>query len=105
MSTRTMQARKVEVFSAGCPLCDDAVALVREIAGAAHDVAVHSLNEPTGASRGRELGVRSVPAVSIDGELIECCAGRGVSEQALREGLDQQGAARAEKEHRRGGCC
>jgi len=30
------------------------------------------------------LGIRSVPAVVIDGKLADCCAGRGVDETVLR---------------------
>jgi glutaredoxin len=32
----------------------------------------------------KELGIRSVPAVVIDGKLADCCSGGGVDEQALR---------------------
>ncbi len=32
----------------------------------------------------RAMGVRSVPAVAIDGTLATCCAGRGPDEQSLR---------------------
>ena len=37
-----------------------------------------------------ELGIRSVPAVVIDGALADCCAGRGPDMTTLRRaGLDQ----------------
>ena len=98
--------RKIELFSAGCPLCDDAANLVEEIAGASHDVAVLNLNEAKVASRARTLGVRSAPAVAIDGELLDCCAGGGINERTLREGLEQPAQPKAENKHqRRGGCC
>jgi hypothetical protein len=29
------------------------------------------------AARAKDLGIRSVPAVVIDGRLADCCAGRG----------------------------
>ncbi len=38
---------------------------------------------PGVASRARELGVRSVPAVAVNGRLAECCAGRGPDEASL----------------------
>jgi len=34
--------------------------------------------------RATELGVRSVPAVVIDGRLASCCTDRGVDIQVLR---------------------
>jgi len=36
------------------------------------------------AKRAKALGVRSVPAVAIDGKLAECCTGRGVDMRILR---------------------
>src|SRR6516165_10103619 len=36
------------------------------------------------ARRAKSLGIRSVPAVVIDGKLADCCAGRGVDETVLR---------------------
>jgi hypothetical protein len=37
-----------------------------------------------GASRARDLGVRSVPAVAVNGKLADCCAGRGIDEAVLK---------------------
>jgi len=36
------------------------------------------------AERAAAYGIRSVPAVVVDGEPASCCAGRGVSEEGLR---------------------
>jgi hypothetical protein len=47
------------------------------------EVFVHDFNV---ASRARTLGIRSVPAVAIDGKLAGCCAGRGPDEATLRAG-------------------
>ena len=76
--------RKIEVFSAGCPVCDETVALVNSIACTSCEVSVLNMNEPTGAKRAKELGVRSVPAVAIDGKLASCCVSRGPDEATLR---------------------
>lgn len=76
--------RTVEVFSAGCPACADAIAIVQRLAGQACDVHVLDMNDAEVAKRARALGVRLVPAVAIDGQLAVCCAGRGVDEPGLR---------------------
>jgi len=34
--------------------------------------------------RAKELGIRKVPAVVIDGELAACCRGKGVDMDVLR---------------------
>jgi hypothetical protein len=76
--------RKIEVFSAGCPACQETVALVNSIACPSCDVSVLDMYDPKVASRARSLGIRSVPAVVIDGKLADCCAGRGPQEATLR---------------------
>ena len=82
--------RKVDVFSAGCPVCDDAVKLVQSIACPSCEVDVLDMNDPNVASRAKSLGVQRVPAVVIDGKLADCCAGNGPDEATLRAaGLGQ----------------
>lgn len=83
MATR----KKIEVFSAGCVTCKETIELVQRIAGSGHDVEVHDMHKPEVASRAKQYGVRSVPAVVIDGKLAGCCAGRGPDEHVLRSAL------------------
>ena len=79
-----MTKRKVEIFTAGCPACDEAVALVKRIACDSCDVSTLDMRHPDVARRGRDLGIRSVPAVVVNGRLAECCARGGPEEKALR---------------------
>ncbi|MDE1988838.1 MAG: thioredoxin family protein [Betaproteobacteria bacterium] len=82
--------RKVEVFSAGCPACADVVSLVQSLTCPSCEVEVHNMHDIAVAQRAKTLGVRSVPAVAINGQLTGCCAGRGVDEASLRAaGLGQ----------------
>jgi hypothetical protein len=82
--------RTIEIFSAGCPACEEAVELVNRVACPSCDVTVLDMRHPDVASRAKRLGIRSVPAVVIDGRLADCCAGRGPDEQTLRAaGLGQ----------------
>ncbi len=76
--------RKIELFSAGCPACEETVQLVHRIACPSCEVSVLDMREPTVAGRAKSLGIRSVPAVVIDGKLADCCAGRGPDEAVLR---------------------
>lgn len=76
--------RKIEIFSAGCPVCQETIRLVQNMACADCDVAVLDMNDPAVANRAKGLGVRSVPAVAIDGKLTDCCAGRGPDEATLK---------------------
>jgi hypothetical protein len=76
--------RKVEVFSAGCPVCDQTTALVKRVACPSCDVTILDMKDPNVAKRAASLGIRSVPAVAIDGKLAGCCQGRGPDEATLR---------------------
>ena len=80
----------VEIFSAGCPACEETVRLVNRVACPSCEVTVLDMHNPEVARRAKSLGVRSVPAVVINGQLANCCAGRGVDEATLRAaGLGQ----------------
>ncbi len=82
--------RSIEVFSAGCPACEETIRLVNEVACPSCEVSVLDMKDTTVAERARQLGVRSVPAVAADGKLAGCCAGRGPEEAKLRQaGLGQ----------------
>lgn len=82
--------RKVEVFSAGCPACTDVETLVKSLACPSCEVDMLDMRDFAVAQRAKTLGVRSVPAVAIDGRLADCCAGRGIDEASLRAaGLGQ----------------
>jgi len=76
--------RKIEVFSAGCPACEETIELVNRIACPSCDVTVLDMRDAKVAGRAKGLGIRSVPAVVIDGKLADCCAGCGPDEVELR---------------------
>ncbi len=83
--------RKVEIFSAGCPACDETVSLVNSIACTDCEVSVLDMKAPDVAQRAKRLGIRSVPAVVIDGTLADCCLGKGVDADTLRAaGIGQE---------------
>lgn len=76
--------RKIEVFGAGCPACEETVRAVQAEACPSCEVTVLDMKDPAVASRAKKLGIRSVPAVVIDGKLASCCEGRGPDISALR---------------------
>lgn len=77
--------RTVEIFSAGCPVCQKTIDLVNRIACSSCEVSVLDVNDTSVAKRAKDLGIRSVPAVVINGKLADCCKGRGPNEEALRK--------------------
>jgi hypothetical protein len=78
---------EVEVFSAGCALCEEVIDVVRQEAGPSSQVTVQKMMDARVLRRAKEMGIRSVPAVVIDGKLASCCAGRGVDLQVLKDEL------------------
>lgn len=80
----TEKKRKVEIFSAGCGCCEETIELVKSIACPSCDITVLDMKQRQVAERAKRLGVRSVPAVVINGKLAECCAQRGPDEARLR---------------------
>jgi len=78
-------ARNVEVFTAGCPLCDPVVQMVRRLACPNCDVTIHNVkDDPRAAERAKAAGVRRVPMVLVDGSPAVCCQVGTVTEAGLR---------------------
>ena len=80
MATR----RQIEIFSAGCAVCRDVIDRVNGMACPSCEVVVREMTDPDVAARAATLGIRSVPAVVIDGLLADCCTGRGIDDAVLR---------------------
>lgn len=84
------QERQIEIFSAGCTVCEEAIQLIRRVACPSCDVTVLDMKAPLTIHRAKALRIRSVPAVVIDGKLADCCSNRGPDEAVLRAaGLGQ----------------
>lgn len=86
--------RRVEVFTAGCYLCDDVVKQVKALACPNCEVIVYDLNEKCDTNecedKAKHYGIHSVPAVAVNGKLVDCCKDRGVDLDVLKqEGLGQ----------------
>lgn len=84
------EKRKIEVFSAGCGMCEDTIEMVQNAACSSCEVTVLDMKDAATITRAKELGVKSVPAVAINGVLASCCSGRGVDLETLKAaGLGQ----------------
>jgi len=83
------EKRRVEVFTAGCPVCDEAVKLVKELATCEScEVTTYNLAEACETAecleKVRAYGITRVPSVVVDGVLAECCKGGAVTAEGLR---------------------
>ncbi len=79
--------KTIEVFSAGCPLCTEATAQVREITGD-QELRITDVRTPEGLARAKQMGVGRVPAVAVNGTLASCCQAEPVRVEAVRANLD-----------------
>ena len=79
-------AQRIEIFSACCPLCEAAEDQVRRLAGDAQEIVVHDLSadcNADAAARADAYGVKVVPSVVVDGELLGCCRNTGPTDEEL----------------------
>ena len=87
-----MATRKIEIFSAGCTVCQEVVAQVKAAACPSCEVVVVSMADTPTTARAKSLGIRALPAVVIDGKLAGCCSSGGVDLEVLRAaGLGRAG--------------
>lgn len=78
------ERRLVEVYSAGCAICEEAMERVRGLACPSCEIVERDMRDPEVAREAQRLGIARVPAVVVDGTLASCCRAGGLDEEALR---------------------
>ena len=75
------EKRKIEVFTAGCSLCEDTLQLVRDaVSSCGCEVIERHCPPKQMCEEGRAYGVRAMPTVVVDGAIV--FEGRITREQA-----------------------
>ncbi len=79
--------RQIEIFTAGCPVCEPVVQLVKDTACENCEITVYNLSEPCESKicvkKMGEYGVKRLPAIAVNGELIGCCTNDGITKEDL----------------------
>ncbi len=86
-----MSKQHIEVFTAGCPLCEPVVALVNESVTDKSDVTVHNLYDwrEISLTNMKKYNVLAVPAIVVDGKLMECFTSKPITKKDLvNAGID-----------------
>jgi glutaredoxin 3 len=100
MATETVDiaTRRVEIFSAGCNTCQRTIEQLREQIDSRHEIFVHDMNNDKGAAEKAEaFGIRTVPAIVVDGFLLACCKNKGPTLRELHgAGLAKPGQVHLE---------
>lgn len=80
--------RKVEVFTAGCLVCEDTVKMVKELACESCEVTVYNLNKSCDSGncleKVNQYGIKKVPTVVVDGKIADCCVASGPTLEGLK---------------------
>ena len=73
----TSEKRRVEVFTAGCPICEGTVNMVKSLACPRCEVHVYDLREECATNECREkatrYGITAVPAIAVNDVVLDCC--------------------------------
>lgn len=81
-----MKKRTIEVFTAGCPCCNEAVRVVQSIACSSCDIQILDMRSDSVAqAKAKQYGIQRVPAVVVDGQLAGCCSSGPVNADTLRK--------------------
>ena len=79
--------RQIEVFVAGCPVCEPVVKTVKEMACDSCEVTIYNLvdqcDDKVCVDKMKKYNINSLPAVAVNGKLLSCCQNRGVSKEEL----------------------
>ncbi len=83
-----MNKRRIEVFTAGCPVCNPVVDLVTSLANEQYnEVIIYDLVKQCETkecvSKVAEYGIKRLPAIAVDGQLLSCCKNNGITKEDL----------------------
>ena len=69
--------QKIEIFTAGCPVCNPIVELVKETASESFEITIYDLakqfEEEECISKMKEYQINRLPSIAVNGELLNCC--------------------------------
>ena len=87
--------RQIEIFTANCPVCDPVVKMVNELACDNCEVTIYDMmkqcDDKTCLNKAKEYSVLRIPAVAVDGKLLNCCESNAITRKTLMEaGIGQQ---------------
>lgn len=81
--------RIIEVFTAGCGICEPTIEMVRQLSCSSCEIIIYDLSKPCDTKeciqKAQQYNVKSLPAIAVNGILLNCYQKEGVSETELRE--------------------
>ena len=91
----TQIKRKIELFTAGCTVCEPVVEMVKSMACSSCEVIIYNLAEPCDTKecleKVKSYGIKALPAIAVNGKMLACCQNKGISVDELKNaGIGQQ---------------
>ena len=81
--------RQIEIFTAGCPVCDPIVNMVKELACENCEVQIYDLvkqcDDKSCLTKMKEYNITKIPAVAVNGILLDCCKDSAITKEKLME--------------------
>jgi hypothetical protein len=79
---------RIEVFTAGCPICNPVVDLVKALATEAYnEVIIYDLVKQCETKecviKVETYGIKRLPAVAVNGKLLSCCKSNSITKDDL----------------------
>ncbi len=82
-----MSKRQIEIFTAGCPVCEPVVQLVKDTACENCEITIHNLKDQCESkiclTKMEEYRVKRLPAIAVDGKLLGCCENNEITKKDL----------------------
>lgn len=79
--------RQVEIFTANCPVCEPVVQMVKELTCDNCEVTTYDVvkqcDDKSCLSKLSEYGVKRLPAVAVNGKLLDCCQNNAITKENL----------------------
>lgn len=81
--------RQVEIFTANCPVCDPVVKMVKDLACDNCELTTYDMvkqcDDKSCVSKIKDYGIKKLPAIAVDGKLLDCCKGNAITTEKLIE--------------------
>ena len=82
-----LSKRRIELFTAGCSVCQPIIEKVQAMACSSCEVVIYNLSQPCETKecldKVKTYGIKSLPAIAVNGKLLNCCQNKGISEEEL----------------------
>lgn len=86
--------RTVEIFTAGCPVCDPVVQMVKETACIDCEITIYDTvklcDDKTCVDKMQRYGINRLPSIIVNGQLLDCCNQPISKDDLIKAGIGQR---------------